>query len=73
MSFAAEVVTDSSGKFAGNGLRFETKEEAEEYAYDLFMRWTLVITTRVVESSDPVNYMFINGRLEDIATGQETA
>ena len=55
VSWAAEVIADSSGKFCGNALRFATKEEAEVYARDLFSRWTSVKEYRVVESADPVN------------------
>jgi hypothetical protein len=55
MSWKAEVIADSSGKFCGNGLRFATKGEAETYAADLAYRWTLVREWRVVESDDAVN------------------
>ena len=58
MSWAPEAITDS-GQWAGNRLRFATKEEAETYAAEL----PLVRNTRVVESSDPVNYRWENGRL----------
>jgi len=54
-SYAVEVIADSSGKWCGNGLRFQTIEDAESYARDLASRWTLVRETRVVESDDPVN------------------
>src|SRR3954469_2414205 len=30
-SWMAEVIADSSGQWAGNGLRFETQEEAKSY------------------------------------------
>jgi hypothetical protein len=55
MSWKAEVIADSSGKFCGNGLRFATRREAETYARDLANRWTLVSEWRVVESDDAVN------------------
>jgi hypothetical protein len=55
VSWAAEVIADSSGQFCGNALRFATKEAAEAYAKDLFSRWTAVKEWRVVESADPVN------------------
>jgi hypothetical protein len=45
-----------SGEWAGNGLRFATKAEAEKNARDLMGRWILVRETRADESSDPVNY-----------------
>jgi hypothetical protein len=67
MSFAPEVIADSSGKFCGNGLRFATREEAEANVQDLMMRWMSVRETRVVESGDPVNYRYVSGKL--ILTG----
>lgn len=67
MSYAPEVIADSSGKWCGNALRFATREEAEANVQDLMMRWIAVSDTRVVESSDPVNYSYINGKLEAVA------
>ena len=58
MSWTPQAITDS-GQWAGNGLRFATKEEAEKYVAEL----SLVPNTRVIESSDPVNYRWENGRL----------
>jgi len=55
-SWAPEVIADSSGKWAGNALRFATKAEAEANVHNLMMRWTLVTDTRVVETTDPINY-----------------
>ena len=51
------------GEWAGNGLRFATREEAERSAADLAARWLLVEDFRVDESSDPVNYAIVDGRL----------
>lgn len=48
--FRVEVIADNSGKWAGNGLTFETREKAEAYARDLAWRWTLVRAWRVVEA-----------------------
>ncbi len=62
MSFAPEVIADDSGKWAGNALRFATKEEAEANVRNLMMRWLSVRETRVVESDDPVNYRWVNGK-----------
>jgi hypothetical protein len=53
MSYKAEVIADSSGKWCGNELRFAKREDAEAYAIDLSMRWTAVREWRVVESADP--------------------
>jgi hypothetical protein len=42
-------------EWAGNGVRFATKEEAEASALDLSLRWTLVLDHRADESGDAVN------------------
>ncbi len=47
--YKVEVVADNSGKYVGNGLKFDHVAEAEEYGIDLMSRWTLVRTWRVVE------------------------
>ena len=47
--FKAEVQTGSDPKWYGNGMTFETREEAEVYVYDLMTRWMRVVDTRVVE------------------------
>jgi hypothetical protein len=64
MSFKPEVIADTSGKWCDNALRFVTRAEAEANAGDLMMRWFAVRETRIVESVDPVNYRYVNGRLE---------
>ena len=60
-SFAAEFVADSSGKFAGNQLRFATHAEAKMYAADLESRWMLVTDKRIVQSPDEPNYQIVDG------------
>jgi hypothetical protein len=42
-------------EWAGNGVRFATREEAEASARDLYSRWTLCVDYRADESDDPVN------------------
>ena len=69
MSYAPEVIADNSGKFCGNALRFATREEAEANVSDLASRWFAVRETRVVESPDPVNYSYVNGKLEMVSAG----
>jgi hypothetical protein len=56
MSWKAEVIADSSGKWLGDSLRFATQQEAWSYLQDLTYRWTAVRYERVVESNDPVNH-----------------
>ncbi len=58
MSWAPEAITDCS-QWAGNRLRFDTKEEAETY----LAAFSSVRNTRVVESYDPVNYGSLRSRL----------
>jgi len=53
MSFRPMVKVGN--EWAGNGIRFATREEAESSARDLAMRWTLVLDHRADESDDPVN------------------
>src|ERR1700737_337360 len=73
MSFKPEVIADTSGKWCGNALCFlATREEAEANVQDLMMRWFAVRETRVVQSDDTVNYLYMDGRLESL-TSEATA
>lgn len=63
MSFKPEVQTDDTGKWYGKALRFATRSEAKA---QLMMRWTAVRDPCVVESGDPVNYRYTDGRLESV-------
>ena len=47
--YKVEVIADNSGKWSGNALTFETVDEAELYAIDLYARWTAVRQMRVLE------------------------
>jgi hypothetical protein len=73
MSWKPEVIADGSGKWCDNALRFGTREEAEANVGDLMMRWFAVRETRVIESDDPVNYRYVDGRLEHLALEQSTS
>jgi len=53
--YKVEVIADSSDVFVGNGVRFDTKENAEEYARDLMWRWTLVREWRVMHLAPRVS------------------
>ena len=48
--YKVEVIADDSGTWCGNRLLFATTEEAETYAKDLTMRWTLVRKWRVIDT-----------------------
>jgi hypothetical protein len=54
------------GKWSANALRFATEKEAEDIAFDLMGRWTLVRRCRAAPSDDPPNYRWVDGRLEHI-------
>jgi hypothetical protein len=54
-SWKIEVIADSSGKWAGNALRFSTREEADAYGTNLYHRWVSVRERRSVPSGDAVN------------------
>lgn len=64
MSFKPMVYVQ--GEWAGNALRFETNQEAYDNARDLMGRWLLVENFRVDESDDPVNYRWVDGKLQGI-------
>ncbi len=61
MSWKAEVIADSSGKWVGNGLCFATEDEAQAYVKDLMWRWSAVRETRVVKCAEPVNHAWVDG------------
>jgi len=72
MSWSPQVRSDSckKGVFAGNGLRFETKEECDDYVQDLARRWTSVVETRSVEfEEDPVTHRWVAWQLQDVHDG----
>ena len=74
MSWQPEVKVAGEGdKFYSNGLRFATREEAEANVKDLMWRWTSVTETRVVESSDPVNYQWLDDGLVKVTEPSDTA
>lgn len=61
MSFKPEVFVDN--QWAANAVAFATEEEASISARDLFNRWFLCKDWRVVESTDPVNYQIVDGKM----------
>ena len=73
MSFKPEVQTDDTGKWYRNALCFATRAEAQAQARDLMLRWFAVRETRIVESDDPVNYRYADGRLQPVEVTVGTA
>ena len=65
-SFKIEVLCSGETDWASNGLRFASKEEAEAYARDLFMRWFSVNEHRVTPCADKPTHTFANGSLAKI-------
>lgn len=68
-SYKVEVITDNSGKWYGNAMRYPTEEVAKAAALDLYARWTLVRQWRTAESDDAPN-ADMNGK--HIGTSRET-
>lgn len=66
MSWKVEVKVGTDKTWYSNQLRFKTRDEAVLYSLDIYERWTLVVETRVAESQDPVNYRFVDGKLQGV-------
>jgi len=49
------VQVSGEDKWSGNGLVFATKKEAEQSAYNLGMRWTLVMNTSAGPAQGDIN------------------
>ena len=64
MSFKPAVLVQ--GAWSHNALCFATKAEAEDNARELMNRWMLVEDSRADESTDPVNYRWVDGKLERV-------
>ncbi len=69
MSYAYEVIADDTGKWYGNAVRFATGEEADKAASNKMWNWLAVREVRVVESTDPVNYRWVDGKGLEPCTG----
>ena len=64
MSWKPEVLVD--GKWCANGLVFATEKEAADNAAALLMRWFVPTDSRAVESTEPVNYQWVDGALVSV-------
>ena len=64
MSFKPQVFAE--GEWCGNGLVFETREEAEQNAKDLLSRWYVPIDSRAIESDEIPNYRYVDHQLVEI-------
>jgi len=61
MSWKVEVIADNSGTWAGNGLRFPSEDEANDYGRDLAGRWMSVRQWRSVQCDEPVTHTRVAG------------
>lgn len=52
--YRVEVIADSSGQWAGNGMRFDTIDDAKGYGRDLMSRWVLVRKWHVVDANNAI-------------------
>ncbi len=50
--FKIEVKTGSDPKWYSNAMRYNTLKEAENAAWNLAMRWTLVVDYRAVAADE---------------------
>lgn len=55
-------------EWAGNAIILKTREEAEAYGKDLLGRWFAVTALRVLETEEPVNYTFQDGKLTKVTS-----
>ena len=62
MNYKPGVKTNMADDFSTNALVFATREEAQGSADELSWRWLSVVDTGVIETTDPVNYRFVNGK-----------
>ena len=70
MNYKPEVQV-GTGKWNCNSLVFATREEAQLNVDALEFRWLAVTDTRVVETTDPVNYAWANGQLVAVKEGSD--
>jgi hypothetical protein len=53
MAFRVDIRGVGESNWASNALRFDTVEEAKDYAHDLYSRWIGMDMARVVDESVP--------------------
>lgn len=52
-AFRVDCAVRGETRWANNGLTFESEADAEAYANDLYSRWTMLETWRVVPVTTP--------------------
>lgn len=68
MSWKPLVRVANEPDWKDNALRFATKREAIANVQALGARWFAVVGMCVIESPDPPNYMWIDGKLAALPT-----
>jgi hypothetical protein len=66
MSWKPAIKTVGSDKWGLNGLAFATEKEAQDWGFDLLMRWIGAEEHEAQESADPVSHTYIDGKLEPL-------
>ena len=56
MKYRVQVIADSTDHWAGNAATYDSAEAARQAAVDLFQRWLLVRSWRVVDENDEVHH-----------------
>ena len=66
MSFKVGIRSSNDTSWVYNGLRFATKEEAENYQFQLITSWSSLEHSCVSECGDQANYTFDGGQIKRI-------
>ena len=65
--------TNGGASFATNALVFQTREEAQGHADELFMRWLGATDCEVRESDDPVSHVWDGVRAIPVSSRSQLA
>lgn len=63
MNYKAGFKFKDQGHLSFNALVFATKEECEQYAHDLLMRWYVPTGYEIVETDEKVNYKITDNKM----------
>jgi hypothetical protein len=65
-SWKPEIRGVRETSWSQNGLAFATRKEAEQWGFDLLLRWSGAEDYRAVESDEPVSHRIVNDKLEAV-------
>ena len=63
MSWRVGIKTAGDIDWVSNQLRFKSIDEAKRYSVDLDWRWTVKKEMKILQSDDPVNAAWRDGRV----------